>query len=129
MALAEPAPLYPTWDSVGLSDLLGRVSGRLDATAALIAGVEASLGILFHDGRGLSPGQIRDLQKIDLARQSLCDISRVLRLAAAEHCPTQVSAPALATVIQLRDLAEHLLRPHPGCDSSPDPDRDIISWF
>lgn len=129
MSLADAPPLPLARDSISLSDLLGRVSCRLEDTAALIAAVEASLGILIHEVPRLSPDLIRDLQKIDLARQTICDISRVLRLAAAEQYPTPVSAPAIATVIQLRDLAEHLLRPHPVSNPASETDRDNISWF
>lgn len=116
-------------DSIALSDLLHRIGGRLDATAAMIAQVEASLGILVSDARGLTPDLIRDLQKIDLARQTICDIGRVLRLVAAEHCVTPVSAPAITSVIHLRDLADHLLRPFTERDLTADADRDTISWF
>jgi len=129
MALADPAPLPPTWDAIGLGDLLARASARLDLTATMIANVEASLGILIHDARGLSPELIRDLQEIDLARQNICDIARVLRLAAAENCPTMISASALATVMQLREVAEQLLRPKQAGSTDPDPERDHISWF
>ena len=129
MHLSAPPPPTATRDSIDLSDLLNRLGGRLEATTNLIVQIEASLSILIDTAQRLSPDLIRDLQKIDLARQTICDIGRVLRLAAAEQGPTPVSAPAIATVIQLRDLAEHLLRPQPGCDPAAETDRDAILWF
>ena len=125
---AQP-PLIPPRDSIDLSDLLSRLGGRMEATTLLIAQVEAAIGILIDGAERLPADLFRDLQKIDLARQTLCDIGRVLRLAAAQHCPTPVSAPAIATVIQLRDLADHLLRPDPGGNPVAEADRDAVCWF
>ena len=129
MNLSAPPPVTAAEGCIDLSDLLNRLGGRLEATTILIAQIEASLGILIDSAQRLSPDLIRDLQKIDLARQTVGDIGRVLRLAAGEQGPTPVSAPAIATVIQLRDLAEHLLRPEPGCDPTVEADRDAILWF
>ena len=128
VAAAQP-PLMPNRDSISLSDLLNRLGGRLEAMTVLIDQVEASMGILIDGASRLPPDLIRDLQKIDLARQTICDIGRVLRLAAAQQCPNPISAPAIATVIQLRDLADQLLRPPAGCDLDADTDRDNICWF
>lgn len=129
MALAEKPNLQPTWDMVRVNDVLSRLSARLDTTAAMIAKVEASLGILILDARGLSPELIMDLQEIDLARQSICDIGRVLQLVSGLNNTTSVSSAALASVIHLREIAEQVLCDQPSQTRVVDPEQDSISWF
>jgi hypothetical protein len=129
MALAEKPDVQPTWDSVRVNDVLSRLSARLDTTASMIAKVEASLGILILDAKGLSPELIKDLQEIDLARQSICDVGRVLRLVSGLNNSTSVNSAAMASVIHLRDIAEQVLCGQPSQPRHPDPDTDSISWF
>lgn len=129
MAMADPSDRQPTWDMVRITDVLSRLSARLDSTALMIAKVEALLGILILDARGLSPDLIKDLQDIDLARQSICDVGRILQLLSGLHLSTSVSSAAMASVIHLRDIAEQVLCSEAGQTRRPDPEPDSVSWF
>lgn len=129
MTLAEIPQPDPTWQMVGLNDVLSRLSSRLETTASLIARVEGSLGILIRDARGLTPDLIRDLQQIDLAQQSIGDISRVLRLVSGLNTGTTLDRSAVASVMQLHDLAAQVLCDQPHPPDSSDPDHDSICWF
>ncbi len=129
MAMADLSDRQPTWDMVRMTEVLSRLSARLDTTALMIAKVEASLGILILDARGLSPDLIKDLQDIDLARQSICDVGRILRLLSGLHNSTSVSSAAMASVIHLRDIAEQVLCIGAGPARSSDPEPDSVSWF
>lgn len=129
MALAESTDRQPTWDMVRVNDVLSRLSARLDSTATMIAKVEVSLGILILDAKRLSPDLIRDLQEIDLARQSICDVGRILRLVSGLNNSASVSSAAMASVIHLRDIAEQVLCDSAGQTRSADPEPDSVSWF
>ena len=104
-AAAAPAP-----DALALSALLDRMGLEMSALARVTLRAEHAIARTLASGHRLPEGVSGDLQRIDLVRQSLEDLSRLLHVTAgAAPAGTGVARPAVENAARLVSLSSRLL--------------------
>jgi hypothetical protein len=100
---------------MALADLLDRLGEEAGSLALATARAETALQSVLEGLRGLPPGVGGDLQQIDLVRQSLEDLSRLMWIAAAAVPPGRaVSRDGIGAAVVLADLHRRLTGRHAG---------------
>jgi hypothetical protein len=103
-----------------LADLLDRLGEEAGSLALATARAETALQAVLEGLRDLPPGVGGDLQQIDLVRQSLEDLARLLWVAAAAVPPDRgVSRAGIGDAVVLADLHRRLTGRHPGTAGAP----------
>lgn len=121
MDTCAPVPLGP---------LLTRLAGEAEELAALTERAEDALHAMLDGRAGLPAGVGQDLQRIDLVRQSLQDMARLLSSAALQ-VPEEACLPAdaMRRALRLASFSARLTGAHGIGALRLVPEQDDIDLF